>query len=122
MFHWPGVELVEQLADGSVQIGQAEKGVVAQAGQDPALDHLDTDFHLGLVLGLTNASRNDRRTVVLSQVMVGGVQIWLVAAGVFDPGLEIVRDDDVRRPAHEGEHTDVGADPVGQSWLSWASA
>jgi len=52
VLHRPGVEFVEQLADGSVQIGQAEEGVVAQASQDPALDHLDTDFHLGLSLGL----------------------------------------------------------------------
>ena len=114
VFHRPGVEFVEQLADGLVQIGQAEEGVVAQTGQDPALDHLDAHFRLGLVFGLANAGGDDGRAVVFGQVLVGGIQIGLVAAGVFDPGFEIVRDDDLGHTAEESEHADVGANPVGQ--------
>ena len=52
MLHWPFVQVAQQFANRLVQLGQAEKGPVAQAGQDPTLDHLHTHFHLGLVFGL----------------------------------------------------------------------
>jgi hypothetical protein len=114
VFHLPGVGFVEQLTDGLVQVSQAEEGVVAQTSKDPALDHLDAHFDLGLVFGLTNAGGDDGRTVVLGQVMVGGIQIRLVATRVFAPSFEIVRDYDLGHPAQESEHTNVGANPVGQ--------
>jgi hypothetical protein len=122
VFHRPGVELIEQLPDGPVQLGQAEEGVVAQAGQDPALDHLDTDFDFGFVFGLANASRDDRRTVVLSQVMVGGVEIGLVAAGVLDPDLEIVRTTISGAPPRKANMWTWALIQLNSSWLSWASA
>jgi hypothetical protein len=51
---------------------------------------------------------------MLGQVLVSGVQIGFVATGVLDASFEIVRDDDLGHTAEEGEHTDVGANPVGQ--------
>jgi hypothetical protein len=51
---------------------------------------------------------------VFGQVLVGGIQIGLVATGVFDPSFEIVRDHDLGHTAKEREHTNVGANPVGQ--------
>ena len=88
--------------------------MVAQASKDPALDHLDADFRLGSVFGLARAGRNDRRAVVLSQVVVSGVEVGLIAAGMLDPRLEVIRNDDFRRTAEKGEHTNVGADPIEQ--------
>jgi len=113
VFHQSCVDLVEQLTDGLVQVGEAEQGAVSQASEDPALDHLDTNLRLGLVFGLTNACRNDRRTIVLGQVLVGGIQVGFVATGVFDACFEIVWDNDLGYTAKESEHADVGADPTG---------
>jgi hypothetical protein len=45
--HRPAVELAEQLHDGGIELGQREEALVAQAGQDPALDHLHADLDLG---------------------------------------------------------------------------
>jgi hypothetical protein len=43
------VQIGQQHGDGPVQLGQAEEAPVAQPRQDPALDHLHADLHLGLV-------------------------------------------------------------------------
>ena len=114
VLHLPGVEFGEQLPDGLVQISQIEEGAVAQTSQDPALDHLDAYFDLRFVLGLANAGWDGGRAVVFGQVMVGGIQIRLVATGVFDSCFEIVRDDDLGHTAKEREHANVSANPVGQ--------
>jgi hypothetical protein len=113
VFHGPLVELVEQLTDGLVQVGESEEGAIPQAGEDPTLDHLDTDLHLGVIFGLVRACRNDGRAIVLRQVVVGGIQVWFVAAGVFDTRFEIVGHDDLGHPADEGEGAHVCAGPVG---------
>jgi hypothetical protein len=46
--------------------------------------------------------------------LVSGIQVWFIATGVFDACLEIIWDYDLRHPAEESEHTDVGSGPVGQ--------
>jgi hypothetical protein len=117
VFHPPDVEFVEQLLDGLVQTSQVEEGAVAQTSEDPALDHLDAHFDFCFVFGLANTCRDDGRAVVLGQVMISGIQIGLVAAGVFDSCFEIVRDDDLGHTAKEREHANVGANPVGQILL-----
>ena len=43
------IEPLEPLGDGVVELGQGEEGAVAQCGEDPALDDLNTDLDLGLV-------------------------------------------------------------------------
>src|SRR5215470_12796297 len=68
--HRPIVEIGEQHADRAVQLRQREEALVAQPRQDPAFDHLDRDFHFGLVAWLARPRRQDRRTVVAGEVLV----------------------------------------------------
>jgi hypothetical protein len=114
MAHRPAVKLVQQLADGPVQIRQTEEGLVAQPGQDPPLHYLDADFDLGLVSGLANPGGSDHGLVVLRQVEVGGIQVRLIAARAAHTGLEVVRDQKRRNPTEEREGAHMGPDPVGQ--------
>lgn len=114
VFHEPRVELIEQFADSLIQVCQAKEGAVAQTGKDPALDYLDAHFCLGFVFGLANARRDDGCAIVLGQVLVGGIQVWLIPARVFHPRLEIIWDHDLGNTAKESEHADVGTGPVGQ--------
>jgi hypothetical protein len=59
------------------------------------LDYLNAHFRFGFVPGPIGSRRNDRDTVVLSQVAVGGIQIRLVIAGMRDGGLQIIRHHDL---------------------------
>ncbi len=43
------VKLIQQLADGAVQLRQREELAVTQRGQDPPLGDLHADLHLGLI-------------------------------------------------------------------------
>ena len=91
--HGPGVEVGEQLGDARVERGQREEGLVAEAGEDPALDDLDGDLDLGLVAGVGRARGQDHRAVVLGELLVGALQPGLVAARDGDAALELVADD-----------------------------
>jgi len=42
--HGSAVEFAEQSHDGGVELGQRQEALVAQAGEDPALDHLHADL------------------------------------------------------------------------------
>ena len=44
----PVVEVLQQLADGGVEFGEAEEAPMPQPGEDPALDQLHRGFDLGL--------------------------------------------------------------------------
>ena len=79
------VELGEFLTDCFVKFCQAEKCVIPKGCQDPAFGHKDSGFHLGLVPGFTWACGNDGGAVVFSQVLVCGVDVRLIAAGVGHP-------------------------------------
>lgn len=50
-----------------------------------------------------------------SHVVVGRIDVGLVAAGLVHARLQIVGDQQVRRAAEEGEGADMGADPIRQA-------
>ena len=52
--------------------------------------------------------------MVLGQVLVRGVQVWLIATGVFNACFEVVWDNDLRYAAYGSKKADVCADSVGQ--------
>ncbi len=112
--HRPAIQFAEQHGDRAVQLGQREEALVAQAGQDPALDHLDCDLDLGLVARPSRAGRQDRRAVVGGEVLVGWIEAWFVPVGLEHAGLEVVGHDLARHPAEEGERPPVRTDPIGQ--------
>jgi hypothetical protein len=62
--HEPCIELVDQHADGRVQLDQREETPVAQPRQNPALDDENRRLDLGLVARLARARRQDGRAVM----------------------------------------------------------
>ena len=58
------VEIVQQLADGLVQFREAEETAISQAGQDPAFDDLDADFHFRFVAWFARPRRHDGGVVM----------------------------------------------------------
>ena len=46
------------------------------------------------------------------QVVIGGVDVRLVAAGLVHPAFQVIRDDGLGDAAKKGKGPDMGADPV----------
>jgi len=85
------IELLQQLTDGGVELPQGEVLTVAQHRQDPALDDQYTAFYLSLITGLANSCRDNGHAIMGGHVLIGWVEIRLVAMGLADAGAEVVR-------------------------------
>ena len=109
-----GVELLQQRADGLVDVIDGGKLLVAQAHQDPALHHLHGRLDLALVLRVVRARRQHRGAVVAGKVLHGVVRPGLVAVGVGDQRAGIVRHDQQRHAADETQRLRRGSQPVGR--------
>ena len=110
----PLVQRGQQRRDGVAEFAEREELMVAQRRHDPALDVLDCGFRLGLVPRCPGPRRQHRGSVVGGQFLVRRVQVRLVAAGLVDRRLLVVRDHEFRHPAPELEHPDVRHRPVRQ--------
>jgi hypothetical protein len=71
--HGTPVHLLEEVADGPVELSQRKEGLVVESGEDPPLDHL---CHL----------------IVGGKILIGDIKVGLIAAGVSHPTLEVVGD------------------------------
>ena len=110
----PLVQRGQQRPDGVAEFAEREELMVAQRRHDPALDVLDCGFRLGLVPGRPGPRRQHRGSVVGGQFLIRRVQVRLVAAGLVDRCLLVVRDHEFGHPAPELEHPNVGHRPVRQ--------
>jgi hypothetical protein len=75
------VEHLQPLSNCSVGFRKAEECLMAKPRQDEALDNLNADLHFRLVFRTVDASRDDGGLVMLRQGGIGGVHLWLIAAG-----------------------------------------
>ena len=105
LFERPLVQRGQQRRDGVAEFGEREERLVAQRRHDPALDVLDRGLHLRLVPRRAGPRRQHRGAIVSGQVLVRGVQVRLVAAGLARPGLLVVRDHELRYPADSNIRT-----------------
>ena len=86
----PVVEALQQFPDRRVQLGQRGKSSVPQPRMDPPLRDLDGHLDLSLVARLARAGRDDGRVAMCRHVRVAAIDLWIVEAGLGDPGFEIV--------------------------------
>ena len=114
MAHRLGIQLAQELGDPLVERRQGEKGLVAQAGDDPPLGDLHGDLDLGLVARPRRAGRQDRRPVVRAELGIEALHAGLVATRHGHAALELVAHDGGRHAAEEGEGPRVARDPVGE--------
>ena len=108
------VQRGQQRPDGLAEFAEREERLVAQRRHDPALDVLDRGLHLRLVPRSPGPRRQHRGSVVGGQFLVRRVQVRLVAAGLTDRRLLVVRDHEFRHPAPKLEHPNVRHRPVRQ--------
>ena len=80
LLHRPVVERVEEDADRPVQGAEAEEGLVAEPGEDPPLHQEYARLDLALVPRLARSRRDDDGAVVGGEVLVGSIDVRLVAA------------------------------------------
>jgi len=112
VLHRAAVEFLQQLADGPVQVDQIEKGLVAQPGQDPTLHDLHANFRFGFIPRTADSGRDDGKAVVLGQLLVAGVQVWLVSAGMLYPAFQVIGHHHQRHPIDESQGPHVTPNPV----------
>jgi hypothetical protein len=110
----PLVDKGHKGADFGIELGKAEEGHLPESRQNPTLHHLHPHFHLGLVAGSANPGGDDGAAVVARHVLVGGIKIGLVEAGLCHAALQIVGDYELGYSTKEGKGPHVGADPVGK--------
>src|SRR5450756_237330 len=104
----------QQLPDRSVHLLQREEHPVPQPRQDPPLYHLHGHFHLSLVPRPPHPCRYHSHTVVSRHLLVGGIDVGLVEAGLGHAALQVVGNDHLRDTTNEAKGPDVGTDPVGE--------
>jgi len=104
----------QQLAQGGVHLGQAVEASMAQLAEQPTLGDPHCGFHLGLVPRPPGPRRQHRGVVVSGQLAVGAIDLRVVEAGLDDRHFGVVRHQQPRRAAEEGEGLHVAIDPVGE--------
>src|SRR5438552_1339302 len=106
------VERLQEVADADVEGGEREEALVAEAGEDPALDDLNSDLHLRFIARTPRAGGDDDGGVVLRELLVGALEARLVPTGHGDAALELIAHDDRGDAAQEGEGALMAGDPV----------
>ena len=115
LLHGPVVELVEQDADRRVQRAELEEGLVTETGEYPPLCYEHTILDRSLIRARFSRPRRDHdRVVVGGQILVGAVDVRLVAARAGDGALELVGDPQRGGAAEVLHHAGVYVHPVRQ--------
>ena len=85
------IEPVEQFRDGLIESGQTEEHALPQSGQYPALHQKHTGFDFGFIPWFFHTCRNNGHAVMSGHVLIGGIQIRLIPAGMKDRGFTVIR-------------------------------
>jgi len=78
------IQFHEFFRDGLIQFGQAEEGKISQSGENPAFGDQDRRFHFGFIFGFADSGWNHHGAVMFGDVLIGGIEIRFVAAGMGD--------------------------------------
>ncbi len=86
------VELVETSAYGRVDLGDAEEGMISQAGQDAAFGVEDRRLHLSFVPWSIRARGQYSGAIEPCHLLVGRMDLRLIVARFDHRGAGVVRD------------------------------
>jgi hypothetical protein len=111
----PVVDLIEELADGDVHVGEGIKEAVTEDGKNPAFSDENTIFNFCFIPGFPGPGGEDGCAVVVGHVLVGGVEGGFVEAGFDDPAFEVVGNQKTGDDTEIREGPSVCPDPVGES-------
>src|SRR5271155_3667589 len=93
------VQMLEQLADGFVDLSQADEDAVTQPPEQPALDNQHRLFDFRLVARFSRARRQDGGVVMGRHFGIGAIDQRVIEAGLYDGGPGIVRHEQMRNAA-----------------------
>ena len=105
------IEAFQAIPNGFIQLLQRQKLTVPQRGQNVCGDDSNGTFHGCLILGSPYPGRNDGRSVMLSQFLIGTVQNNLVTPVLLHAGFQVVALNHPGHPAEIVESIDVCCDP-----------
>ena len=109
------VEVLHQVGEGRVDIGQMMESAVAESAEQPSLDHQNRLLDFRFIARATWACRQDGGVVMGRHVGIGPVDLRLVEAGLDHRDLGIVRHQEMGHAADSREGLDVSVDPVGEA-------
>ena len=105
------VQPQKQFADRLVEFRQAEELPLPQSGHDPALDHLHPALYLGFVAWLVGPRRHHSHPIMHRKLLIGGIQIGIVAAGSRHRCLGIVGYRQLRYTTKKFQSVNMGLNP-----------
>jgi hypothetical protein len=109
--HRPLVNRIDALPNRGVEIGEREKGPMAQDGEHPALGDLHTDLRFRFVFRPRDSRGDDDRAIMLRELSVGAIDLGFVPVGQRDAALQIVRDPNGCTALEVLQHPHVRMDP-----------
>jgi hypothetical protein len=87
---------------------------VPERGQYPTFDDADGIFHLGFIARFVRPGGQDRDAVMLRHLVIGAVEIRLIAAGPRDSRAWVVRHEQLGDALEKLEGAHMAVDPVRQ--------
>jgi len=108
----PLVDPAAQFSDSLVQLLNREELPIPQRCDDPAFNQKHSEFNLGLVPGLVGPRRNHTHAIVHGHLLIGGIQIGIVAARFGHAGLGVVGHYELRDTLIELEGAHVSFGPL----------
>ena len=91
-FEWAVVQRRQQFSDSSIEFSDREEAPVTKPGQYPALDHLNADFDLGLVLRLSGSGWQNHRAVIIGEFSGRPIERRFVAIRHSNEGARVSSD------------------------------
>ncbi len=95
---------------------------MTQAGQYPTFDDLHRHFDLGFVFGFVGSCRYHRKLIMLSELLVTGIEIGIIATGPGHGTFQIVGVTMAVVPPKYWKARTWLLNQSGNDWLSVASA
>jgi hypothetical protein len=106
------IEVMEQLANRSVELGWAVEPSIAQPRQNTALDDEDCGLDLGLVARPARPGWQHGGAVMRRHLGIGSVDLRLVQTGLDDGDLGLIGNDETRHAADGCKGARVGTNPI----------
>ena len=110
----PVVEIMQQVGDRRVDLGEIVEGAMAKAAQQPAFDDTNRGLDFRLVTRASRPRRQDGAAIMRRHRAIRPVDLRIEVARLDDRHLGIVRNKQRRRAAEELQRLDMAFNPVGK--------
>src|SRR5208337_3758903 len=99
LMEFAGVESFKQFLYGGIKFRKVEEGMMSQCRYNPSGHQENCGLHLCLVFWFSSSCRNHYGAVMLTEIPIRRIQVRLVPACFYYPGLKIIGNDDLSNAA-----------------------